>query len=175
MIERRHFLGLLDLAAARIAELGDVAGAHDLVARTAEMAPDDFELQHFCGVLHRRHGDAAQAFARFARTLELSPNFAYCEFEIGHTCTMLRQPEEALRWYRRAIASAPAFVPAYLSAARVARGLGQTSEALELLDQALAIEPEREDVRGERAGLVAVLDAPPPAEPRAPPAQDFSE
>lgn len=153
----RAFLVLLELAADRLHAAGDAAGAHELIGRAAGLAPDDVEVLHLCGVLHRRHGDPAKAFAQFARVLELRPDFAPTEFEVGHTCIALRQADAALRWYRKAIVSAPGFVPAYLAAARTERALGGAEAALALLDQALALEPDHAELLAERT---EILDGP---------------
>jgi hypothetical protein len=126
-----------------------------LLALASKLCPTDIEVLHLCGVLHRRLGDAALAFAQFARVLEQHPDFAYTEFEIGHTCLSLRQTGEALRWYRKSIESAPEFVPAYLAAARTERMLGNGLAALDLAERGLVHDPEHADLLRARAELLA--------------------
>ncbi|HSD29260.1 MAG TPA: tetratricopeptide repeat protein, partial [Vicinamibacteria bacterium] len=66
-------------------------------------------------------------------------------------------PEEALGYYRKAVAANPAYVEARLSLARVLAALGQRDEARR---EYLAILAHRPDLREAEAGLRALLADP---------------
>src|SRR5262249_41909498 len=66
---------------------------------------------------------------------------------LGLLETRRRQPDEAEKEYRTALRLDPAFVPALVNLADLARARGQDQQGAELLRKALSIEPNNADVQ----------------------------
>jgi tetratricopeptide (TPR) repeat protein len=75
-------------------------------------------------------------------------------------------PEEALRYYTKAVAANPAYVEARLSLARVLAALGRRDEAIGEYLMVLSLRP---DLREAESGLQALLTEPPRASAPGPP------
>jgi len=77
--------------------------------RAVELAPELPEAQLALGVVQLGRGRSAEAAAAFEKALEMAPaDDAACR-RVGEAYSSLERPEEALRFYDRAVALSPQF------------------------------------------------------------------
>ena len=127
------------------ARRGDFAAARTVVATEVGANPKEMRILHKAGVVMRLCGDGEVALAFFSRALDAHPNFHFTQIEIAGVYADRGETDEALIWYRNAIASAPEYPISYLRAAYLERELGRSWDGLQLLERLHGRSPDHID------------------------------
>jgi eukaryotic-like serine/threonine-protein kinase len=85
----------------------DLERAETALATALRLQPNNADALHRLGVLAVRRGSLHDAVEKFERAATLDPQSNAKNIEVGNTLKMLRQYNEAERYYERAIASHP--------------------------------------------------------------------
>jgi cellulose synthase operon protein C len=147
----RSGAGALREAAALWTELGDSARARDSLRRYLMRVPGDVEARAELAALLERSGDLAEAEARYRDLIERAPDGFSYRLKLAELLVTLGRRDEALHLLvqtqaRHANDAAPlrALRELYLR-------WGEQAHAERALDRLLALEPDSDDLRTERA------------------------
>ncbi len=158
-----------DLAAQTLSRLGvvapDSAQMHQILAQ-AMTSQDDFqgaiaqyrralELDPNLPGAHFEIGQLTLASStaepsrliaekEFQEALAADPGDGESLYMLGEIEWLRSQPQEALAFYKRALALRPAFVDAHVAAGKALTALGKTDEALKQLMEAIRLDPQSE-------------------------------
>ncbi len=88
-----------------------------------------------------RSGDLAGAREAYGLILEGHPEDVTAVHLMGVICSQRHEWQEAEFWFRRSIALAPAYAPAYGNLGLVLSETGRSEEALECLERSLTLDP----------------------------------
>lgn len=104
-------------------------------------APED-PIHHFrLGAFFAQHGFAEEARDKMAKAARLQPPAALLN-QMGGVMLDLRQPQEALKYYRLAIDAEPTYLPALVNAGNLLSSLQRYPEALSLFQKATQLAPQ---------------------------------
>jgi tetratricopeptide (TPR) repeat protein len=132
---------VLNLAAWRLEEAGDFAGAHRLLSEALELAPGDVMILGAIGAVLRKEHRLGEALAVLDRVVAAEPGHSAAWLERGYTLEALRSEPEAVESYNRALALDPELAPALGKLADIAARKGDRETAKANCDRALAIDP----------------------------------
>jgi len=135
----------VDLAIATLnrQQEGDEPAALSMAAAVLAKQPDHLRARYVSGLLLLHSGQLAEASLDFSRVAEADPEDAYAAYHLALTLAQLSRFEQALPWYRRAIAADPYLRSGYYGAFQTLRQLRLADEAREMLEiyQKLATNP----------------------------------
>jgi protein O-mannosyl-transferase len=103
------------------------------------------------GLTRVAHEDNELALRYFAQAEQISPRDAVIAINLAGVYDTLSQPADAEAHYRRALADAPSYSPAYSWFARWLTGQGRLAEGLDMANKAMALDPY--DLVGRRTVL----------------------
>jgi Tfp pilus assembly protein PilF len=116
-------------------------------------APDDPQPLLLRGQIHAIAGNTADAQKNFRQALELAPERGDIRLELADMLKTENRPEEAALLYGQALADPELGVRAMIGLASCRKSLGDATRAVELLEQAVAREPENPDAARELGRL----------------------
>src|SRR5262245_42197784 len=93
--------------AVELSRRGDLAGAEVVCAELLARAPDDVEVNHFCGVLANRMGRFEVAAERLGRCVRADPARARAQAALGLACERSGRLQEAREAYAAAARAQP--------------------------------------------------------------------
>ena len=130
-----HLFGALHLQA------GDLAAAENLIKQAVAVNPDHGPALSNLALTLRLRGQSTEALAVFDRAcaVEVNPE---TEFNRALLLLDLRQPEDALAGFDRAIAGAPRHVGAQIGRGNALERLGRLSDAVAAYDRARKLNPQ---------------------------------
>jgi tetratricopeptide (TPR) repeat protein len=149
-------------------QMGHLERAESLMREALRRDPD-YAYAHFnLAQLLEKKGDLAGAKSHYAAAVRADPKEAEFNFRYAALLTRIGDYAHAVERYDAVIDAAPAFTQARYLQALALVALGRDAEARHALEQATAIAPERKDLRGALARLIATrLDASPDDRQRA--------
>lgn len=111
------------------------------------------------GDVHALQGQLTEAASAWERAVDVAPARAYLAFDrLAKAYQKMGRPERFAELCRRLIAENPTDWRAHLALARHLRGQGQALEALELLMQAISVNPHAISVHQTAWGVMGDLD-----------------
>ncbi|WP_339346909.1 sulfotransferase [uncultured Sphingomonas sp.] len=131
----------LNLAAWQREEAGDYSAALDLLHRALAIAPGDVLIAGAIGAVLRKDGRLSEALATLDRVVAAEPRHGAAWLERGYTLEAMRLEAAAGDSYRRAVAVDATLSPAWGRLADAAARRGETDEARQLAERALALAP----------------------------------
>jgi tetratricopeptide (TPR) repeat protein len=151
----------------RTQKVADVRSHLDAANRAA---PNQAEVQYLFGVYAKETGDAEQAKSFWMRAVELSPMHLPALLSLGDALLRENQPNEALPYVTRAVATAPSswrahaiLANVYLRQGSADAAVKEAERALELgHGQAVAVQPVLAVAlarKGEKARAIATLQS----------------
>lgn len=115
----------------------DFTRANEIFSRLRSEQPNNAELHWVQGRLFRRLGEVDSARVSYGRALELDPRSARYHLEVGSMHYVQDRFDEAERYFNRAVAEAPSWLPAYLGLATIyTRIPGRPQDIAEVLERA---------------------------------------
>ncbi len=132
---------LLNLAAWGREEVGDFAGAHQLLRRALALAPGDVLVLGAIGAVLRKEGQLTEALAVLDQAVTVEPRHAAAWLERGYVLDALRSPVEARRSYSNALALDAGLAPALGKLADSSAKDGDLDAARSFAARALALDP----------------------------------
>lgn len=120
---------LLNLAAMREEEAGDLEAAHRLLARAVERAPDDVGALNALGLCLRRLERPREAIPVLSRVVERVPSEAFAHASLGDVLLMVGRLADADTCYRASLERDPEQPVALAGRATVARLRGDVASA----------------------------------------------
>jgi len=111
------------------------------------IAPHEPAVLHELGVLHYASGEYAEAADYFTRVAEHEGDYDDAArepsiFNLGHACRKMRRFDEAIEWYRLALAIAPRNASTYAALGFTHHLRGDPDGAIELYHQSLSLKPD---------------------------------
>jgi tetratricopeptide (TPR) repeat protein len=154
LIARAEAAGGEDTAAWR-AILAEAAGDPRAVSllETACATTERPEPHFVLGRLLNQHKRFDRARPRLERALALAPGHALAHFQLAYALMELGEVPAGFSHLRECLRLNPLYGPAYLVAARMLAGNGQTSDARKLLEQGLRALPGAAPLQQELARL----------------------
>lgn len=128
------------------------SGQHDeaekLYAQVRHGAPKLYDGWYLSGTLaFQRGGHLEEAVTYLTRAQRLDPQAAQCKLFLGMALADLGRHGEAEKSLRAAVQKLPNYPDAWQNLARCESALGRRSEAVESVQRALALAPDRADLR----------------------------
>jgi tetratricopeptide (TPR) repeat protein len=160
--ESVHILEVLTPAYLQAYQLAD---ALKCIRRWLEREPESLEAWHYRAQLYRRLQAGSELVASYRRILELDPADESIRLQLAEQLLQARQPQEALVEYQRLgpqLRTTPAVL---VGMAACQSALRQVEEGRQLLDQALAADPQNAPALAERGRLALAYESPTAAEP----------
>jgi tetratricopeptide (TPR) repeat protein len=111
------------------------------LARAAQAAPHDLAWRAL------QSGDARRAAREFDVLLRTNPAFYPAQAGAGYAALAMKDYEQSVTFFARAMARAPKYVPAIVGRGEALLGLDRQDDALKDFDLALSIEPNLPDVQ----------------------------
>jgi predicted O-linked N-acetylglucosamine transferase (SPINDLY family) len=139
---------------------GQLKEAEPLYLRVLRERPDQFEANHFLGVLRLQQGRHEEALAGFERALSARPDHAEAQYLRGNALAALARYAEAIQSYDKAIAAAPGFAEAWDNRGNALVLLDRREEALASYDRSLAGNPDYAGAWYNRGNALADLGRP---------------
>lgn len=152
--EPRDVFTLTVRGAARLS-LGQIDAAETDLRSALDADPANISARGSLGRVLRAQGRFAEALPLLEAVARDSADY---EAELADTLLSLGRAEEALAHSQLAVDARPDDAFALGVQGQALRQLSRTTEALEAIDQSLAIAPRRAWVRAERAVLLSMLD-----------------
>ncbi|EOD11296.1 hypothetical protein EMIHUDRAFT_214582 [Emiliania huxleyi CCMP1516] len=106
------------------------------------IAPHEPAVLHELGVLHYASGEYAEAADYFTRGDYDDAAREPSIFNLGHACRKMRRFDEAIEWYRLALAIAPRNASTYAALGFTHHLRGDPDGAIELYHQSLSLKPD---------------------------------
>lgn len=145
------FLALGDV----LQRAGRSAEASAAFERVLQLDPDSFQAHYNLGVTATQLGRADDAIARYERALALDARHPLAALALNNLGALHRDAgrvDEALACYERAAEASPAHFESRFNAAMIRLEREQVAEAIALLEQAAALQPNHELI-GVQLGL----------------------
>lgn len=117
------------------------------------VASPEIRNRHDAAWRRLQAGDLRGAGREFTEVLRRAPDFFPAEAGLGHIATLERRYEDAARHFDRAIAAGGTYLPALLGRMDVALATGDDVSAMAMSERILAVDPLRDDVRGQQEVL----------------------
>jgi len=111
------------------------------LAKSVQLAPDDFQILNNIGSVFLELGRLEEAEANFRQALELNPDYALAYNNLGIALLKQGQHDESAASYRKALALKPDFAEAHNNLGNVLKELGKTDAAMKCFQQALLLNP----------------------------------
>lgn len=126
---------------AALAEAGDGESALLEFEQALKLEPENPTALYNAGVLRGRAGDVDIALGHLGTAARLEPDDPTIRQALAEIHVLRREPEEAIRHYRAAAELAPPGESARLGGAQVLALMGRFSEARDVLDEGLRLDP----------------------------------
>ncbi len=127
-------------------EVGDLDRAAEDLGRSVGQTPMDPVGAHLdLALCHARRGDWSGSLSTAEMLLRMHPENPFALRAAATASLSLGQADQAEAFYKRAVASDSSDAGGWEGLARLARQRGDTPTALELLDKAVALEPDNAD------------------------------
>ena len=136
---------------------GDLETAIAEFKRAVELAPDDPIAHQALGRGWAEKGDLSQAIRHFRRAAELDPESPTLANDLAILLAQSGQPSEAVAVLRRVLERHPDFFASWLALAGAQQTVSAFADALQSIDQALALEPGHPKAQGKRAQILMAL------------------
>lgn len=136
----------LEKARCRI-DSGAHAEAVPYLERAIGLAPDHADAHCFLGVARRKTGDKPGAFAEFQTALALDPANVMAMNGLGNDMLEREQFAEAIRYYRLAVQTRPAFTKALKNLAYTLSLTDDTDGARAAFEELLRLQPDSVEAR----------------------------
>jgi arylsulfatase A-like enzyme/Tfp pilus assembly protein PilF len=127
------------------------------LARVLESDAERPEAHNALGILYSLQGRPDAAREQFARVVELDPADPLAWNNLGNALRELRQLDGAADAYRRSIGLAPRYAEPLNGLGSVLVAQKRPGEALPLFDRALELQPDRHEIRLNRAVALEVV------------------
>jgi tetratricopeptide (TPR) repeat protein len=135
-----YYLPYFDLG---VADDEDGRPIDAIAAYEQSLQLSDFSLTHVnLGSDYYHQGNATEAHRQFLLALQGNPHFAMASFNLGVLDAESGSYETAKAYYQRSIADGPSFIDARLNLASMEADHGDTTQAVQDLKDAIAIDPE---------------------------------
>lgn len=134
-VDALHYLGLIGY------QVGQPAGAVELLARAAALAPNDATILANLGEALRAARRPEQAIAPLQQALALRPDYPTALNSLGNTFTALARFDEAQACYERAIAVQADYGVAWRNLGEFHKTRGQPAAAIAALERAVVLQP----------------------------------
>jgi tetratricopeptide (TPR) repeat protein len=112
-------------------------------------------VHYFLGRAYLQQHAYAKAEAELLKDAAIEPDFPYSYEDLGLLYAQLNQPEQAEHAFRQAIEHDHSLVNSYVGLAKLYRQQGKNSEALAMLDRAVALAPQSASVHYARGQALA--------------------
>lgn len=107
--------------------------------------PDAAGLHYALGTLYREGGRLDEALAEFQEELKISPNDAMTEYLIGDIHLQRDELEDAQKYLSQALSAQPGLIEAKLDLAKTRHAQGKPDEAVRILQEVVAADPDDPD------------------------------
>ncbi|QXI28290.1 cellulose biosynthesis protein BcsC [Pseudomonas vanderleydeniana] len=142
--DRRHYAALVKLyrikQADQLREKGNLVAAYDMLKPILRQSPRDPQANAALARLYSANGNNAKAMALYKPLLENDPRNADLQLSVASLAAQAHDNARAEKALKTALALKPGVPKVLTSAATTYRAMGRSSEAAELLRQAVAIE-----------------------------------
>ncbi|AXC14156.1 TPR domain protein, putative component of TonB system [Acidisarcina polymorpha] len=125
--------------------------------QAASMRPDLPLVHYFLGRTYLEQHAFSQAEAELRKDIAIEPDFAYTYEDLGIMFAQLDQPAKAEQAFLQAIERNSSLVNSYFGLAKLYRGQGRYSQALEMLDHAIPLAPQSASLHYTRGQVLAHL------------------
>ncbi|WP_416770917.1 cellulose synthase subunit BcsC-related outer membrane protein [Pseudomonas sp. RHF3.3-3] len=142
--DRRHYASLVKLyrirQADQLREKGNLVAAYDLLKPILRQSPRDPQANAALARLYSASGNNAKAMALYKPLLENDPRNADLQLSVASLAAQAHDNARAEKALKSALVLKPGVPKVLTSAAATYRAMGKSSEAADLLRQAVAIE-----------------------------------
>ena len=143
----------LRLRADALARQGDVQGALDDAAASAELVPTDARAWNAVGIAAADAGDGERAIDAFSRATSLDPRYARAWGNLGNAYRAAGRGADARAAFERAVAVDPRYAFGWTHVAIARRDGGDEAGAADAARRALALDRRQRTARLVLAGL----------------------
>ena len=127
---------------------GDAPGACRQLEKLVAAYPDYALAHNDLGVLYYQDGQKEKALAAYQRAVELEPlNLTFKKNLADFKCVELKQVEAALGLYNEILTVQPDDLETLVTMGQVCALMGQNEDAVDFLNQALAVEPWNPEIK----------------------------
>jgi tetratricopeptide (TPR) repeat protein len=138
-------------------QTGNLPEAERIYLQILKIQPDQFDAQHYLGVLRDQQGRHIEALGLIAAALEIKPSASAALWNYAFILRKLEHHEEALANYEKLLAINPHDADALYNRAQVLRSLKRNEEALASFDKALTLKPDYAEALCNRAHALEAL------------------
>ena len=141
------YVRALHSQAANLVE-SDTEQAKAMLLKALDLDPDNISGLTQLGFIHVEQKDYANAIVTFQKVSTIKPDFAHAYFNLGYLYWATEDYAQAKEMYQRVIELKPEFVDeALFNLAMIQNKLGEQSQCIKNLEQAIAINPDNESAR----------------------------
>lgn len=117
------------------------------------VATPEIRNRHEAAWRRLQAGDLRGAGREFTEVLRRAPGFFPAEAGLGHIAALERRYEDAARHFDKVMAADGTYLPALLGGMDVALATGDDVSAMVMSERILAVDPQRDEVRGQQEVL----------------------
>jgi tetratricopeptide (TPR) repeat protein len=121
-----------------------------LIVPDNAVATPEIRSKHEAAWRRLQAGDLRGASREFTDILRRAPEFFPAEAGLGHIASLERRYDEAARHYDAVVAADRTYMPALIGRLDVALATSDDATALKMTDAILAVDPRRDDLRGQQ-------------------------
>lgn len=126
---------------------GNLTEAEMLVQKALNIAPQNFTVQTFAGVVAERKNDLTKAERHFALAAKIAPQSPETRNNYGAILLRLNHPAEAAKEFSASLAANPNQLSALVNLAQIRLSENNLQQARELFERANKISPDAEILR----------------------------
>lgn len=143
-------------------QAGRLKEAADIYRQLLKVAPENYDLLHFMGLLQAQTGNITEAIELIEKAIVIQPKVATIRSNLGWVLKQAGQFDAAVATYQEAIEIDPKFSDAHYNLAVLNRDSGQLDAALVSVEALLALNPNHLKAQYMQAALTEKTTAKPP-------------
>ncbi len=126
----------------------DSEQAKSMLLKALDIDPENIPCLTQLGFIYVEQKDYQSAIVTFRKVATVKPDFAHAYFNLGYLYWETKDYAQAKDMYQRVIELKPEFVDeALFNLAMIQNKLGEQSQCIKNLEQAIAINPDNESAR----------------------------
>jgi tetratricopeptide (TPR) repeat protein len=141
VVRKRVPDGILEHAAIFLFERRAIEEARDCFERLGASNPARAMPRYFLGRIHQLRGDSEASYEAHDESIDLEPQNAECYYRYGVTLSRSERPEEAERYFRKALELDQSHAKAYTNLGYLLDIRGRSDEAMRLFRKAVQCNP----------------------------------